>query len=535
MKRKTLYWIIGVVVVLLIAGGVYMRVRASRQAANTADVQTATVALGNVSVTISGVGTIRSQQDANINWQTSGTVKSVSTSIGQQVQSGEVLAALDLDTLPSSVLQAQLDLIDAQNALDDLKKPQPLKIAQAQTALDNAKTALENLLHPADAAIAQAQLAVINAQDAADTAQRAVDKLQYGRASAEALATAQAAYVVAQADVAQKQAAYDEVGGDPSVDPRKAQALSVLEASKAKEQRALATLNWYTGERTQAEIDSTHTDLAVAQGNLADAQEALDKLQHPTAEDIALAQATVDDAQETLNSLENGPSQDDLLVAETRVTLAKAAVAQATLTAPFAGTITDIQVIPGDIVSAGTTAFRIDDLSKLYIDLQVSEVDIPQVKVGQDTTITFDAIVNKEYHGKVTQVGMVGSVSQGVVNYPVIVQLTDGDASILPSMTASVNIVVAESKNVMVVPNKALKLSNGQRTVTVLFEGQQISVPVTVGLTGTSTSEVTSDQLRQGDTVVLSSTSTTTSTNNARGGFGGGGNFEVNGPVFIGP
>jgi hypothetical protein len=68
-----------------------------------------------------------------------------------------------------------------------------------------------------------------------------------------------------------------------------------------------------------------------------------------------------------------------------------------------------------------------------------------------------------------------------------------------------------------------------------LFEGQQISVPVTVGLTGSSTSEVTSDQLREGDTVVLTSTSTSTSTNNGQGGFGGGGNFEVNGPVFIGP
>jgi HlyD family secretion protein len=531
MKRKTIYWIIGVVVVLLIAGGVYMKVKANQQSTTTSSVQTATVSVGNVAVTISGVGTIRSQQDASINWETSGTVKSVSTSIGQQVQSGEVLAALDPNTLPSSVLQAQVDLIDAQTALDDLKKPQPLKIAQAQTALDNAKTALEDLLKPSDAAISQAQLAVINAQTAVDTAQKAVDKLKYGRASAEALATAQAAYVVAQADVEQKQAAYDEVGGDPSVDPRKAQALSVLEASKAKEQRALAALNWYKGERTQAEIETTYTDLAVAQGQLADAQKALDKLQHPSAEDLALAQATVDDAQETLNTLENGPSKDDLLVAETRVTLAKAAVAQASLTAPFAGTITDIQVMPGDIVSAGTTAFRIDDLSKLYIDLQVSEVDIPQVKVGQDATITFDAIASKEYHGTVTQVGMVGSVSQGVVNYPVIVQLTDGDANILPSMTASVNIIVAESKNVLVVPNKALTLSNGERTVTVLFEGQQISVPVTVGLTGSSTSEVTSEQLKEGDTVVLSSTSTTSTTNN-RGNFGSGGGFEVNGPVF---
>ena len=531
MKRKTIYWIVGVVVVLLIAGGVYMKVRANRQSANASSLQTATVTLGNVSVSISGVGTIRSQQDANINWQTSGTVKSVLTSIGQQVKAGDVLADLDPDTLPTSVLQAQLDLIDAQTALDDLKKPQPLKIAQAQTALDDAKTAMETLLHPTDAAIAQAQLDVVNAQATVDTAQKAVDKLQYGRGSAEAITTAQAAYVVAKEEVDRLQGQYNNIGGDPTEDARKAQALSVLEAAKTKMNRALAALNWYKGERTESEIETTLTDLAVAQGQLTDAQDALNKLQNPSAEDIALAQATMDDAQETLNSLENGPSQSDLTVAETRVTLAKAAVAQASLTAPFDGTITDIQVMPGDIVSSGTTAFRIDDLSNLYIDLQVSEVDIPQVQVGQDAIVTFDAIANKEYHGKVTQVGMVGSISQGVVNYPVIVQVTDPDSSILPSMTAAVNVVVGESKNVLVVPNRALKTSNGQRTVTVLYEGQQISVPVTVGLTGSSTSEVSSDQLREGDTIVLSGTSTSTTTSNNRGfggGFGGG-------PVFIGP
>jgi len=531
MKKKRTYWIIGIVLALAIAGGVYMKVRASRQAATTSNVQTATVKRGTVSVGVSGVGTIRSQQNASINWQTSGTVASVSVSIGQQVKAGDELAALDPKTLPTSVLQAQVDLIDAQTALDDLKKPQPLKIAQAQTALDNANTALNDLLHPTDAAISTAQLAVINAQTAVDTAQKAVDKLKYGRGSAEAVAAAQASYVVAQSEVTRLQNLYDHVGGKPNEDPAKAQALSALEAAKAKAVKALATLNWYNGTRTDSEIESTLNDLAVAKGNLATAQEALDKLKNPTPEDVALAQATVDDAQQTLDTLKAGPSESDLTVAETRVTLAKAALAQASLTAPFTGTITNVDVMTGDLVSSGTTAFRIDDLSNLYIDLQVSEIDVPQIKVGQAAVVTFDAIANKEYHGKVTQVGMVGSVSQGVVNYPVTVQVADGDASILPSMTAAVNITVSESKNVLVVPNKALQTSNGQKSVTVLFEGQQISVPVTVGLIGSSTSEVTSNQLKEGDTVVLSGTTTSTTSSQNRT-FGGGNGF---GPGFIGP
>jgi RND family efflux transporter MFP subunit len=524
MKKRKLYWIIGIVLVIALAtGGVYMKVKASKQATTSTNLRTSTVSRGTVTLTISGTGTVQSQQNAMVSWQTSGTVQSVSASIGQQVKKGDELAALDPSTLPTSVLQAQLDLIEAQEALAALKEPKTLEIAQAQAALDEAQKALDALLNPSEAAISQAKLAVIEAQEAVNTAQNYVNKLQYGRGSAEAIATAQAAYVVAQAEVTRLEEEYKNVGGDPKEDPRKAQALSALEAAKTKRNKALATLNWYKGERTESEIESTLNDLVVAQGTLADAQEALDKLLNPSEVDLALAQAKVDNARETLESLKAGPSETDLLVAETRVTLAEAAVAQASLTAPFTGTVTDLDVMTGDIVSAGKTAVRIDDLSKLYIELTISEMDIPSVKVGQEATVVFDAISNREYHAVVTRISMVASVSQGVVNYPVIVQITDADSSILPSMTAAVNIIVEKAENVLTVPNNALRISNGQRLVIVLFEGQQISVPVTVGLAGDSTSEVISEQLREGDTVVLSSTSTISS---------GGGSSASNSGTF---
>jgi multidrug efflux pump subunit AcrA (membrane-fusion protein) len=116
---------------------------------------------------------------------------------------------------------------------------------------------------------------------------------------------------------------------------------------------------------------------------------------------------------------------------------------------------------------------------------------------------------------------MAGTVSQGIVNYPVTVRVTDADSKILPGMTASVTITTDQVDNALLVPNKAIHTSSGQKYVTVLFEGQQISVPVTVGLTGSAKTQVISDQLREGDVVVLSGTtaSTTSSGNNERGVF----------------
>jgi len=515
MKKRT-FWIIGIVLVVLIAAGLAYRAYANSRSTTGTTLQTAPVSKGEVTVTISGAGTVRSKQSAEINWQTDGTVGSVSTDIGQQVQAGDELASLDPTSLPSSIIQAKADLIDAQTALEDLKKPQPLKIAQAQKDLEAAKTSLENLHNPSETAIAEAQLAVLNAQDEADTAQRYVDNLKYPRANQQTIAAAQAAYLVAQSQVDGLKKEYNKIKGDPTKNPAKAQALAALEASITQRDRALATLNWLQSDRTQEEIDQKYADLNLAKAQLADAQETLRKLTDPTAEDIALAEATVADAQETLDTLKAGPTENDLTVAQTRVTLAQAALAKSKLTAPFAGTITDLQVMKGDVVTNGTNAFRIDDISRLYVDLQISEVDIQQVKEGQKATLTFDAIADKEYHGVVTKIGMVGTNSQGVVNYPVTVEITDADSSILPSMTAAISIIVSQKENVLVVPNQAVRTIGGQRTVTVLFEGQQIQVPVTVGLVGDSTTEITSNALKEGDEVVINSSSGTTTNNNGR-------------------
>ncbi len=533
MKKR--FWIFSLIVVVLIAGGVAYKVVASNRSATSTTVQTATVTRGTVTTTTTGAGTVRSGQNATVTWGTSGKVGTVSVKLGQQVKAGDELATLESGSLDTDIIQAQVDLIDAQTALEELQKPQPLKIAQAQAALETAKAALDDLLNPSATAISEAQAAVIDAQDAVETAQKHIVKSNYARATKETIAAAQASYVVAKAEVERLQKEYKKIKGDPSKDAAKALALTRLEAAKTKAYQALATLNWLQTKYTQDEIDTKNNNLALAEAQLADAQEALEKLQNPSPEDIALAQAIVDDAQETLDTAKSGATADELTIAQTRVTLAEAELAKATLTAPFDGMITDVKVLVGDLVSTGGTAFKIDDSSRLYVDLQISEVDISQIKLDQDATLTFDAIADKEYHGKVTNIGLVGTVSSGVVNYTVTVQITDGDASILSGMTAAVSIVVDQHENVLVVPNQALHTSGGQRTVTVLFEGQQITVPVTVGLAGDSLTEVTSTSLKEGDEVVVtgSPSSSSTSTNSNTGGSPG----DAGGPPggFFGP
>ena len=102
---------------------------------------------------------------------------------------------------------------------------------------------------------------------------------------------------------------------------------------------------------------------------------------------LAVATAKMEDAQKEWDRLKNGPDPRDIIAAEARVAAAQATINLQYISAPFAGTITDIPVKVGDVVSAGSQAFMVDDLSHLLVDVDVSEIDINRVKLGQDVTL----------------------------------------------------------------------------------------------------------------------------------------------------
>ena len=454
------------------------RVLAARQSAaqvGTVNVQTTTVVRGSIPATISTAGTVRSGQTAVIAWQTSGKVDKVDVKLGDQVKANQQLASLDPNSLSPAMIGAVQTLIDAQKSLANLQGSS-LSLAQAEQAVTTAQTTLTN---------AQATRAGLNGTTA--TSQAVIDQ-------------AYANYLISQASVDRLQKRYDNMASLNDQNLRKAQALSALSAAKQKRDSDLAAYN-------ADKAAPSSQDLATADAT------------------VAVAQATLTDAQHQLDLIKNGSATDDIKAAQAAVDAAQATLNQQFLAAPFAGTISSVSTQAGDLVSSGTNAFQIDALSSLFVDLPVAEVDITNVKVGQPATLTFDAIPNKTYNGIVTQIGLVGASTQGVVNYPVTVQITDADGMVKPGMTAAVSIVVNQHDNVLLVPNQAIQVTGSRHQVVVLFEGQEIPVPVTVGLTNESMSEVTGNQLKEGDTILLNPPAVTTNTGARGGGILGGGGF----------
>jgi len=219
--------------------------------------------------------------------------------------------------------------------------------------------------------------------------------------------------------------------------------------------------------------------------------------------DLALAEAKLEDARRAYERLLKGPDSDEVAAARARVAAAEATLNLAKLIAPFDGTVTQASPVIGDQVTPGTVGFRIDDLSSLLVDVQVSEVDINSVAVGQDATLAFDAILGKTYNGKVIEVGQAGDTLQGVVSFTVTVELTDADEQVKPGMTAAVNVIVEEVDGALLVPNRAVRLVDGERVVYILKDGLPERVKITLGASSDTMSVLTSGDLKEGDQIIL--------------------------------
>ncbi len=450
MKKK--WWIV-IGAVALIGIIVYVVLSSQAKAAQMmSNYQTEKLTKGTFTASVGATGTVHSNQSAILPWQTSGTVSKVNVEVDQVIKAGDTLAELKNDSMPANVINAYVELVNAQRDLDDLLK--------------------SNL--PA----AQAFQAVADAQKALEDAQDKVASYEYKRGTAEDERYWKSQVVLAQEQVDWAERLYKRTLNLSPANPKRAQAETNLYNARQNLQNKQATLNWFTSKPSDIDYD---VDMAA----------------------FEVAKQKLEDANREWERLKDGPDKDDIAAAEARVTAAQATINMAKIEAPFNGTVTEVYSKPGDTVTAGTQAFRIDDLSRLLIDVEISEVDINQVEIGQPVSISFDAISGKTYNGIVKEVARVGTITSGVVNFMVTVELSDADGKVLPQMTAGVTITTIELDNVILIPNRAVRMVDGNRVVFVLRDNVPTSIQVGLGSSNGTYSELRSGDLNIGDAIIL--------------------------------
>ena len=451
-KKKNLrIWIIVGVVVIIVAAIVIINGIRSSQAAQ-AEYQTEAASIGDISIMVSATGSVRANQTANLIWQTSGKVSDIYVEKGQLVEEDAVLAELASTSLSQSIILAQVDLINAKEALDDV--------------INNSESR------------ANAHLTLIQAEQALEDAQDDAESKLYQRASQETIDIARANLITANEalDAAEDQFNTVKGAGDDSV--IYAAGLSQYAQARQEQQRAEYNLRY---------VQDLPDALAVEEVNAK----------------LELAKAQYLTAKEEWEKVKDGPNEDDVLAAQARVDSAQAALDMAQLTAPFDGTITDIEDKVGDLVTAGNRGFQLDDLSHLMVDVDVSEVDVNQISLGQAAEVSFDAIQGKTYSGTVTDISMYGTNTSGSVDFTVTVEISDPTVEVRPGMTAAVDIEVEQLQGVLLVPSRAVRTLNDERVVYVMKGSIPMPVQIELGASANSYSQIVSGDINEGDLIII--------------------------------
>ncbi|HBY98658.1 MAG: efflux RND transporter periplasmic adaptor subunit [Ardenticatenaceae bacterium] len=492
---------IAVLVIALLGGITYVSYQRFAGPPSAVAGEQVTVKRGEISATVSATGGVEPVRQVTLTFRAPGKIVAIPVQEGQQLATGTVLARLDTTDLQFAVDQAEANLAAAEARLRQLQNPaRPGDIAAAEAQVASAEANLQRVKDgPSAGDVAAARANLTAAQETLAKLLRGPDESQ--------LATAKANLARAEAALKQAQAAYDQVKwrSDIGMLPQSLQ----LQQTTIDYQLASANYESVVAGPGKDQIDQ-------ARAQVAQAQTQLDKLsQGPAAADISAAQAQVAQVQAQLDKLKEGADPNEIAAAEASVRQAQVGLDQArnnlagaTITAPFDGTVARIAAKEAELVGAQTPIVTLADLSRFHLDVLVDEVDVGQVKAGDDVTVTLDAFRDQPFLGVIERVAPVADVQQGVVNYPVRITLDTATApgELRSGMTANATITTERREQVLLVPNRAVEIDRETGDVYVQkldpASGTTSRMPVTIGLRDDQSSEILSG-LQAGDVILI--------------------------------
>lgn len=465
---------------------------AAANALQTVKIQPAANVIGQVSAS----GKLALAQTHYVVLDVAGEVQAVNVQVGDQVQAGDQLLSLDAIELERSVKRAEINVATAKNSLAQLQKPaDALEIAAAEAELASAQEKLTDAQKPATAA----EIAAAKASVSAGWAK--YNELTAAKSSAE-LTKLEANLRKAEIAMKEAQRAYDAVKwrNDVGMTPEAAK----LQQATIDYEAAKADYEVTTKPADQSELQNAISSAKNAEKQLADLQA------KPNAADIAAAQAQVASAQQKLDNLKQG--KDTLEIEAAQLKLESALVDwqeamdnanRASITAPINGTVLSVNAELGQKLNNGATVVTLADLHVLELAVNVAEVDIDQIQVGQAAEITVDALQGERFSGEVVRYSPISNEGAGVVNYKVILRLDGADIQgVLPDMTAVAKLVNTQAASGWLVPTTALVTTNNATTITILRNGQPQSIVVTSGVQQGEWTVVQSAALQAGDEVL---------------------------------
>ena len=438
--QKNWKWLVPVVCVV-IAGGVFLLKpkSASTTAVDPSYLETSPE-VRDVSNTLSGTGTLNPANTYTVKSLVEGKVLTGEFEEGDVLDEGSILYTLDSSDASTNFEKAEIAMQQAQRSYDKVVDRQYVR-AEVDGTVSTLKVA------KGDEVTSGQEVAIIR------DSSKMLLTLEFPAADAANFSVGQTAQVTLDGTFEQLDGTVTSVTGTDALSTGNLLTRTVTIAVRnagglTTAQAATASINGvssigsatfgYQAERTlTAQAAGTVTSIHVQEGQT-------------VAKDDILIELSGDDLTESIQS-----ASETLRSAEISLQNLQDTMANYTVTSPISGTIIEKDAKQGDALTSGSTLCVIYDLSYLEMVINVDELQIGALSVGQKVQLTADAVTDKTYVGTVTRVSMKGSSSGGTTTYPITIRIDDTDG-LRPGMNANAEIVVAEANNALVVPNAAV-------------------------------------------------------------------------------
>ena len=463
---------------------------------------TAAVERRDITAQISGSGTLEAANSYSVTSLVEGTILTADFEEGDQVEAGTVLYTIDDSDMSSTLEQAEISLNQSQRSYDSKLE----QLEKLTVTAPKAGRILSLDVEVGDEVTAGQTVGTVRNSDTMRLT------LPFLASEAESFYVGQSATVTLDSTFETLSGSVTKISGNNEVltgnvivrqvtiEVENPGGLSTAQSGSASiggvDSAGSGSFTYTAEEPITAQVSGEVTQIHVSEGSWVDKDGAVLTLSSDTLEDeIQSASESLRNAQ---LSLENRYDQ----------------LEDYTVTSPIQGTIIDKNYNAGENAEGNQVLCTIYDLSYLTMTLNVDELDISSIAVGQSVSVTADAVEGKTYEGVVTKVSVAGTSSGSATTYPVTIRIDDTDG-LLPGMNVDAVITLDSAENVLAIPAAALNrgntvlvtadspsAANGTLSEITGAEGEEYySVTVEVGTSDSSYLEITSG-LQEGDTVV---------------------------------
>jgi HlyD family secretion protein len=455
MKIPKKYWIAGVIVVVIVA--VYFWNK-SNSGKTTAQPQTTTVSYGTLVTSVNGSGSLASQTQADISAPGYGIVDKIFVKNGDNVITGQALFHFHSLATAADVAKARASYLSSQANVITAQQQAQDALANEQIMsknLNSSQLALQAAKIDAQKSVKDAQKSVIDASNTQDKTNNNLDILSAQTGEVSATLGLSSAQIKARQSVITAQSNLAQAQRDAaSASLKRQSAQASLTSSQANTTSALLSLNELTDQTVTSPITGQVANMALEMGSI-----------------VGQSQSSTSSSSSSSSSTSSGSSSSVLSVINPK---------------------------------------------NLSVTVAISEVDIPNIKVDQPATLTFDSLANKTFAGHVVNMDTLGTTSSGVTTYNVEIVLEDLDPAMRPGMSASASIITNRKDHILLVPNGAVQTQSGQSIVNVVKNGVTTPTNVTVGQSNDLETEIVNG-LKDGDVITLGTTAASGSTGTGSG------------------